>query len=389
MQVTHLSLTSFRNYRRLELDIPSGLIVFQGDNAQGKTNLLEAIWVLTTTKSHRATTDRELINHAALTEILPVSRLFAQVQRRDSNFSVEVVLKLEKGSASDSAMVRKRIRLNGVIRRAAALVGQVNAVIFSAQDIDLVSKAPTLRRRFLDIICSQVDPHYLHCLQQYYRVMWQRNRLLRLLREHRARIEQMEFWDRELIENGSYLIEKRHRLVQNLNEIVKGIHLKLSGAVEELEILYMPSVATGESDSLQEIKAEFTSALHAVQGVEIARGMSLRGPHRDDLRAMVNGMDAGIYGSRGQQRTAALSLRLAEAEYLHSQTGEQPVLLLDDIFSELDQKRQEHLLEFVSSSEQALLTTTDPGIPSPSLLSPSACFRVAEGKVEPTCIRGG
>jgi DNA replication and repair protein RecF len=385
LHIKHLSLSNFRNYRHLEMDIPSHLMVLQGDNAQGKTNLLEAIWVLATTKSHHTANERELVSRAAAGELLPVARLFAEVERCKDNISLELSLKLDKGdgtvSSESTSAVRKRIRVNGVVRHAIDVVGQIKAVMFTAQDIELISGAPSLRRRYLDLINSQVDPSYLRSLQQYHKVLWQRNRLLGLLQQRHAQIDQLEFWNRELVGNGSYLIMQRRNLVAMLNELLPPIHGKLSGGTEELGITYLSSVG-GEWGSPGEVGTEFQKALSLSLDKEIAQGMSLVGPHRDDIQFQADDVNMGTYGSRGQQRTIALSLRLAEAKYLQAQAGDQPILLLDDMLSELDQPRRHHLLQFITSFQQVLITATDLDHFEPSFLAQATQFRVRQGNVK-------
>ena len=373
MWISRLSLTNFRNYRRLEVKLPPHLVVIQGDNAQGKTNLLEAIHVLATTRSHRTASDRELVHQDATKDDLPVARLFAEVQRARGNVRVEIAMRLERAElplteAEGAISVRKRIRVNDVVRRAADLVGQVNAVIFSAQDIDLITGTPALCRRYLDLVNSQIDSRYLRSLQRYHRVLLQRNRLLKLLQEHRARPDQLEFWNRELVESGSYLVMQRQRSVAALNELAQEIHWEIGGRAERLRIVYLPSVGREESQ-LSEIESRFRQALEQVRGKEIGQGMTLAGPHRDNLRFQVNDADMSAYGSRGQQRTVALSLKLAEAKYMHAEVSDPPVLLLDDMLSELDQPRRQHLLEAIIPFQQVLITTTDLDRFQPSFLA--------------------
>ena len=390
MRITSLSLTDFRNYRHLELRLPPHLVVIYGDNAQGKTNLLEAVHVLATTKSHRASSDRELVHHLAAEENPPFSRLFAEVQRVRGDLKIEIILRLERtettGAGETVALppsvvpVRKRIRINDVARRAIDAVGQVNVVMFSAQDIDLISGTPAFCRRYLDLVSCQTDWRYLRCLQRYNRVLLQRNHLLKLLQEHQAQPEQLEFWDRELVENGSYIIAQRQRLVAKLNELAQGIHQELSTA-ERLELVYIPNVRTEGSPS--GIEPHFQRALHQSRGREISQGMTVVGPHRDNLEFRVNGSDMSKYGSRGQQRTIALSLKLAEAKYMRAQVGDPPILLLDDVFSELDRSRRQHLLESIIPFQQVLITAVDLDYLEPSLLAQSARLRVSEGVIEP------
>jgi len=389
LRIVRLGLTNFRNYRQLELRLPPRLVVIQGDNAQGKTNLLEAIHMLATTKSHRASSDRDLIHQAAATEDFPFARISADVQRERGNLSVDIVLRLEKAgppatkdtTASPSAIpLRKRIRVNDIVRRAIDLVGQVNVVMFSAQDIDLVAGTPSLCRRYLDVVNSQTDSDYLRSLQRYNRVLLQRNHLLKLLQERQAQPDQLQFWDKELVGNGSYIVMQRQRLVTALNKLAREIHSELSGRTEKLGIVYLPSI--DKDESLVEIESRFRQALYQTRRKEIAAGMTLVGPHRDSLQFQVNEADMSRYGSRGQQQTVILSLKLAEARYIQTSVGDSPILLLDDVFSELDHHRRQHLLESIVSFQQVLISAVDLDCFEPSFLAQTTQFRVRQGTIE-------
>ena len=388
MRIVRLGLTNFRNYRQLELRLPPRLVVIQGDNAQGKTNLLEAIHMLATTKSHRASSDRDLIHQAAATEDFSFARISADVQRESGNLSIDIVLRLEKAepsitkdTTSPSAIpLRKRIRVNDIVRRAIDLVGQVNVVMFSAQDIDLVAGTPSLCRRYLDVVNSQTDSNYLRSLQRYNRVLLQRNHLLKLLQERQAQPDQLQFWDKELVGNGSYIVMQRRRLVTALNKLAQEIHNELSGKTEKLEIVYLPSI--DKDESLVEIESRFRQALYQTRRKEIAAGMTLVGPHRDSLQFQVNEADMSRYGSRGQQQTVILSLKLAEARYIQTRVGDSPILLLDDVFSELDHHRRQHLLESIVSFQQVLISVVDLDCFEPSFLAQTTQFRVRQGTIE-------
>ncbi len=374
MHIVHLSLTNFRNYSHLELDLPSHIMVLQGDNAQGKSNLLEAIYLLAMTKSPRASSDSELINWSALKVGLPVARLAAEVQRAAGNIRVGLALQGRTPYKTEVAplYVQKRIRINGVARRSIDLIGLINVVLFSAKDIDLVDGEPSLRRRYIDSINSQLDHRYLRALQRYHKVLRQRNYLLRLIAERRARTYELDFWDRELVQAGSYLIAQRRRTVETLGGMARSILNHLSGGQEGLEIIYRSSAA---EDAFEEM-------LSAARDRELAYGQTLVGPHRDDLRFMVNGRDMGVYGSRGQNRTIALSLKLAESQFIAAGSGDMPIMLLDDVFSELDAQRRSQLLQVASGRQQLLITTTDLSPFPPDFLSQAAKYKVCAGGIE-------
>jgi len=374
-------------------------MVLQGDNAQGKSNLLEAIYLLATSRSPHTTNERELINWSALREELPVCRLAADVQRAGRNLSLEIALRGKPAALSEAEdsfspwqtapkapPIHKRIRVNGVVRRAVDLIGQINVVLFSVQDINIVGGEPALRRRYLDITNSQIDPHYLRQLQRYHRVLWQRNRLLRQIAENQASPDELSFWDQELVQTGAYLTVQRDHMVAELEHLTRVIHDEVSSDQEKLRLAYLRSIdkERGKGDSRIEETAEvYARSLHAARKKEIAQGMSLVGPHRDDLRFLTDEIDLGIFGSRGQQRTVALSLKLAEAKFMLSKTGDNPILLLDDVLSELDSQRRHHLLGTVARYQQVLMTTTNLDDFEPDFLKQAVLFRVDQGRIEP------
>ena len=391
MHINRLSLTNFRNYRHLDLDLPASPVVIQGDNAQGKTNLLESVYLLATTKSHRTSSDSELLCHDAKSEDIPVARLCACALRARGEVKVEIVLRADRvaspGVASEtdptgsSLPVRKQVRVNGVARRSADLLGQINVVLFSAQDIELAMGKSALCRRYLDVVNCQLDRAYLRSLQHYQKVLVQRNHLLRLLQEGQAEADQLEFWDEELVKSGSYLILQRGRLVEALNEHAREIHRHISGGAEELGMAYVPSVAA--DGSLSEIESGFREALQKRRKRETLLGMTLAGPHRDSLSFSVDGTDVTRFGSRGQQQTVVLSLKLAEAKHMQAEVSDYPIILLDDVFSELDPQRRKHLLALVTLYQQVLVTATTLDCFDASFLARTTKFRVSQGVIEP------
>ncbi|MDY6892265.1 MAG: DNA replication/repair protein RecF [Chloroflexota bacterium] len=399
MYIKHLSLVNFRNYTSLELDLPPHITVFQGDNAQGKSNLLEAIYILATTRSPHASNEREFINWSAYSDELPACRLVADVQRAGDDICLEIALMSRtiapseaRGSLSlwnttaRALPIQKRIRVNGIVQRAIDFVGKLNVVTFSTQDINLIAGEPALRRRYLDITNSQMDSQYLQQLQRYQRVLWQRNRLLRLISDKKASLDELSFWDQELVQAGCYLIVQRERMVSALEYLAQNIHDKLSADQGTLKLLYLRSIdkECGDSDFQSKETVEiFWGALHAARDKEIAHGMSLVGPHRDTIRFIDDNVDLGIYGSRGQQRTVALSLKLAEAKLMLNRTGEHPVLLLDDVLSELDRQRRNYVLRLVTEYQQVLMTTTDLDHFTADFLAQAETFRVIRGSINP------
>lgn len=379
MHLAHLSLINFRSFRQLDLDFPKGVAVLHGDNAQGKTNLLEAVYLLSIAKSFRAQNEREMVNREAAQE---QGQAFASgtFVRNDGRLKVSVGFQWATPEQGNEPLVRKQVRVNGVARKAAELVGLANAVLFSAQDVELVFGAPSQRRRFLDILISQVDSLYLRSLQRYQRILYQRNQLLKTLREGRASREEMAFWDAELVKEGASIVRRRLEAMQALTPLAQEAHQRLAGSIEPLQMEYASSAPIREGEQFVEA---LESALQAERGRELAVGATLVGPHRDDLRLTIGGIEASTYASRGQARTVGLSLRLAEAAYLAASKGEAPVLLLDDVLSELDASRRRHVLEQAVAHDQALITTADLSALAPGFLDRATRLRVERGDVLP------
>ena len=399
MYLKHLSLANFRNYVRLELDLPPGIILIQGENAQGKTNLLEAIYYLATARSPYAQTDRELINWLAEEEELTFARLAGEMQKSETLQRLEITLLKEPGSGANGYALKKQIRINGVPRRVLDLMGQLNVVLFLPQDIDLVAGSPGGRRRYLDTTICQFDAAYCRTLRRYNRVVTQRNHLLRQLQERHGSLDQLRFWDEKLAEDGAHLIARRQQVIAELEELARAIHLELTGQDEHLSLRYVSSIRMPDTTyqiplelgpegilgigySESSIREAFLEQLREITPEEIQRGMSLIGPHRDDLRFLAGGVDMRVYGSRGQQRTVVLALKLAEAKLLAKETGEQPVLLLDEVMSELDEARRRYLMKAIENSQQAILTTTHWNAYSPEFLAQATLLRVQEGRIE-------
>jgi len=360
--ITHLSLSQFRNYGALELDLPPGVLVFQGNNAQGKTNLLEALYLLATIRSHRAENERELVTVGSKE---PWARVAAEANTSQGRLLLDMVIQ-----EVPSFGLKKRLRVNGVPRSASAVVGLLAQALFCPEDVVLVGGPPTLRRRFMDILGSQIEGRYLLSLRRYQKVLAQRNHLLRLAGEGKAQQGELVFWDKELVASGSFIIQARRRLVEALSPRAQEAHRGL--AEEELGIKYRPYVE----------EASFARVLEEGRAKEVAAGMTLVGPHRDDFLLEVGGMEAGAFASRGQQRTIALSLRLGEGGLLWQKRGESPVLLLDDVFSELDAPRRGRLLEAVAPYEQVFITTTDLDRLPPGLLSRATLYETKAGTVQ-------
>jgi DNA replication and repair protein RecF len=393
MRLLHLLLHNFRNYVRLDLDLPPGVSVLLGDNAQGKTNLLEAIFYLATSRSSHAGADRELVNWLAVEqEPLPYARLVGRVRRSEgepavqtgNEQTIEITLSQEM---NNGLRFRKQIRLNGVARRAMDLLGQLNVVMFLPEDIGLVYGSPSLRRRYLDVTLCQIAPPYCQALSHYNEVVAQRNALLRDLRERGGDPGQLLFWDERLIAHGATLVARRWKAIEALDELACQVHLELTDGAERLHARYLPSVEHDGPGDVQSVALAFQAQLGALRRREIAAGVTLAGPHRDEVRFLINGVDAGVYGSRGQQRTISLALKLAEVDLMHRETGECPVLLLDDVLSELDAQRRRFLVHRLdvgaADPRQAIITSTDLHAFPAEFLQRCHLWRVQLGRLQP------
>ena len=385
MYLSHLSLTNFRNFTHLELELPAGPVALYGHNAQGKTSLLEAIYLLAIGRSFRAENEHEVVNWSTA-RTNGSALVGGSVQKQDAALKVYIGYQcappLDTNNRSSVPRVRKQIRVSRVKRTASELVGTVNAVIFTAPDIELVQGPPSVRRRYLDILMSQADSGYLRCLQRYQRVLQHRNRLLRLLQERRAEEDELFYWDDELTKEGSWIVSQRHQTMVRLSSLSLDGHKELTGAGEELVMQYRPGVPGCDgTDAIEEIRLGFQEALNASMDRERAQGSTVVGPHRDDFKLLVDGVDMGTYASRGQARTIALTLRLAEAAHLASVREERPIVLLDDILSELDEVRREKVLEKAVQYHQMIITTTDLDPLKSKSLTDAAVYHVDGGTV--------
>ncbi|MDP6071396.1 MAG: DNA replication and repair protein RecF [SAR202 cluster bacterium] len=390
-----MNLVNYRCYEHLELGFGSGFIMLEGDNGQGKSALLEAVYLLAIAKASRASSDRELIRWPVRSDPHSYAQVAAQViessgvTRLQADFSPlprsgrNDDQPSENGVDSDERAYQKSFRVNGIGRTASSVVGILNAVMFGAEDLELVHGNPSVRRRYIDILVSQIDDRYLKSLQRYQKVLAQRNRLLKLLRSRSASLDELQFWNEELVSEGAVIMERRARSLASLDEIAAPIHSELSGADERLRLVYRPSVPMESGDDERAIGASFKDALARAIDREIAQGFTSCGPHRDDLSPLIDNVEASAYASRGQSRTIVLAMKLAEAEHLKARRGEEPVLLLDDVLSELDQGRQNLVLNRVETYEQCFVTTADPDV-IPAARAPNIRrYRVAAGKVQP------
>ncbi len=376
MQLNHLSLTNFRNFSRLDVDVPSGPVLVVGDNAQGKTSLLEAIYYLATFVSFQASGERQLINFIAASEPLAVARLVGDYSTGEASHRIEVRVIQEPNGAAPMLRVRKEVLVDGVKRRLSEAVGMFNAVLFLPQMMAVIEGAPEERRRYLNLALAQVLPPYPETLAEYGKTLTQRNALLKQLSERGGDPGQMAYWDEQLAQTGAQLIHARIRAIQELETLAARLHRELTRGNEVLRLVYQPSydpfpAPPGQLSlpfdtpldrsrlPLDEIRLGFLKKLETVRAEEIVRGVTLYGPHRDETRFLSNGVDLGTYGSRGQVRTAMLALKLAEVTWMKDKLGRWPVLLLDEVLAELDTQRRGDLLNRLVQATQVLLTTTD------------------------------
>jgi DNA replication and repair protein RecF len=401
MRVRHLSLTNFRLYARLEVELPPGPLILVGANAQGKTSLLEALYYLATGQSHHAASDRQLINFLALrAEGLPVARIVGEAEsdQDPSPKRVEIRLIVDPTSAGEGRL-RKEVLVNGLKRRVSDLAGQVNVVLFLPQDLTLVEGSPSDRRRYLDIALSQVDADYSLALAEYTKVLSQRNALLKQLQERGGPDGQLEFWDERLTEHGALIFTARAAALADLEMRASAIHRDLTRGADGLRLAYHPAFDPAGAPDGQlglpldvpihrgsigqaEVQAGLAARLRATRSEEISRGMTLTGPHRDEVRFLAGGVDLGTYGSRGQARTAVLALKLAEVEWMQAKTGAWPILLLDEVLAELDLSRRQELLARLGAAEQCLMTTTDLALFPEEFRARATVWRVEAGRID-------
>ena len=384
MYVSRLLLSDFRIYKTLNLALPQGVSLLYGANAAGKTTILEALYYLATTRSPRASAERELISLDALGDLglPPFARLAATVQPKPDVEPVPLEIVIQRRFGANGELLpaaQKTIRINKINRRALDLIGQLRVVMFAPQDLVLVTGAPADRRRYLDVTLSQIDSRYVRALSRYNQVLTQRNGLLRAWRDSgRSGSEQeLVFWDEELAKAGAYLLRERRRAVLELDDLVRRQFNEITGNDQPLALRYLETTAAVDASA-------FALALKNNRREERERGMTLLGPHRDDLSITLDGREIGVYGSRGQQRATTLALRLAEANFMAERTGDCPVLLLDDLLSELDSRRRDHLLRAIDRpDQQTLITATDLDDFAPAFLANISRMHVDNGSVFP------
>lgn len=357
MVIKSLELSDFRNYSSLSMNFSKGTNILYGDNAQGKTNILEAIYVCATTKSHKGSKDREIIQLDK-----EESHIRIYIENNLSAHKLDMHLKKNKS---------KGIAINGIpIRKSSELIGLTPVVFFSPEDLSIIKNGPAERRKFIDMELCQLDKIYLYNLSKYNKIILQRNNLLKQIGFNKELMDTLCIWDNQLLEYGSKIIERREKFIQQLNRIMFDIHKKLSGDKEEIKVKYEPNVELNifEKKLKQSIDRDISNRITNV------------GPHRDDISFFIKEKDIRKFGSQGQQRTAALSLKLSEIELVKDITKDTPILLLDDVLSELDRSRQNYLLDSINDI-QTIVTCTGLEEFVNNRLSIDKIYKVVEGTV--------
>lgn len=369
MFLTQLTVTNYRNYKKCGLTFENKVNVILGENAQGKTNLMESIYVLAIAKSHRTSRDKELIKWDE-----EYAKIEGRVQKRMSSLSLELVISNKGKKAKVNSLEQKKL---------SSYIGSLNVVMFAPEDLNLVKGSPQVRRRFIDIEIGQVMPVYMHDLNQYHHILQQRNHLLKQYNRDPGKNKVMlEILTTQLVEMAVKITNRRIHFLHLLQNWAEPIHKGISRGLETLKIQYNPSIDVSEDMDLSKMVEVYYEKFSKIKEKEIDRGITLAGPHRDDMQFFVNGKDVQVYGSQGQQRTTALSIKLAEIELIKSEVGEYPILLLDDVLSELDDYRQSHLLNTIQDKVQTFVTTTSVEGIDHETLKKAAKFYVTAGDIE-------
>jgi DNA replication and repair protein RecF len=368
LYLTNLCLKNYRNYKSAELQLENKVNIILGENAQGKTNVMEAIYVLAMAKSHRTSNDKELIRWEE-----EYAKIEGRAIKRKGPLSLELIIS-KKG---------KKARSNHIEQpKLSQYVGNINVVMFAPEDLNLVKGSPQIRRRFIDMEIGQVSPVYMHDLSQYQKILQQRNHYLKLLQSKQHNDETMlEVLTDQLIELAAKITLKRYQFLELLQKWAEPIHYEISRGLETLQIKYHPSIDVSEDVELSRIIEAYNEKFAKIKDREIDRGTTLVGPHRDDLAFDVNGKDVQTFGSQGQQRTTALSLKLAEIELICSEIGDYPILLLDDVLSELDDFRQTHLLNAIQGKVQTFVTTTSIDGIEHEVVQEADIYKVVSGQI--------
>ncbi|MCP8617200.1 DNA replication/repair protein RecF [Salirhabdus salicampi] len=368
MNIEQLSLANFRNYDQLDLQFDHKVNVIIGENAQGKTNLMESIYVLAFSRSHRTPRDKELIKWDE-----DYAKIKGKVFKRNRHFPMEITLSQKGKKAKYNHIEQKKL---------SDYIGFLNVVMFAPEDLNLVKGSPQQRRRFIDMEIGQIQPTYVYHLGQFQKILKQRNALLKDYQRKQTKDRTMlRILTEQLIEHAAIIVKRRFQFLQLLRNWAEPIHSGISRQLEQLDIRYDATSDVSEQMELSKIVKVYQDHFSDIETREVERGTSLIGPHRDDLLFYVNGQNVQTFGSQGQQRTTALSLKLAEIELIYNEVGEYPILLLDDVLSELDDHRQSHLLDTIQGKVQTFVSTTSVDGIRHDTLSKSEIFHVQKGTV--------
>ncbi len=368
MYLEKLELKHFRNYEDVNVAFSPQVNVLIGKNAQGKTNLLESIYVLAMARSHRTSNDREMVTFKK-----DAALIRGGVHQRLGNTKLELLISRKGKKAKVNHLEKARL---------SQYIGQLNVILFAPEDLALVKGAPSVRRRFIDMEFGQIDALYLHALTEYRAVLRQRNKYLKELQTKKATDKvYLEILSEQLSESGSQIIFKRLEFLQELEKYADKLHNQITQGKEHLQFQYESTLKEYQGKNVVELKQSLIEQYKTMMDKEIFQGTTLLGPHRDDVRFMLNDKNVQVYGSQGQQRTAALSVKLAEIDLMKEKTHEYPILLLDDVLSELDGARQTHLLKTIQNKVQTFLTTPGLSDVAQQLINKPKIFRIDNGKI--------
>ena len=367
MYIKNLKLTNYRNYEKLNIDFSKKINIIFGDNAQGKTNILESIFLCASGKSHRTQKFLELIQ-------MGKNQNKIELEVLKNNNKINIQMQFNKNE-------KRSLTINDIkIKKIGDLMGNLVAVFFSPDELKIIKGSPTERRRFLDITISQFKPRYFYALQQYNKIITQRNMLLKNIIEKKELVDTLDVWDAQLAKVGSFIIKSRVEFTEKLNDISNKKHNMLTNKQENLQIKYEPSFLINSNSNKSEIEKEFLKKLKQYKHTDIKRGLTTIGPQRDDFLININNKDLKLYGSQGQQRTSVLSMKLAKLDIIYQELGDYPILLLDDVFSELDLNRQKCLLESLDGV-QTFITCTNQNIDILNSYENVKSIKVVSGKI--------
>lgn len=378
MHFKKVRLKNYRNFSNLSIELDPNLNIFTGNNAQGKTNLLEGLNLIIKGSSYRTKEDREVIkwnNESAY--------LFGEIDKDDENIQVALALALEKKPEDFyKNKLIKTIKINQNIRKKTALNKEFKGVVFSPEHLQIIKGAPSLRRKFLDEQISQIYPLYYRYLSEYYRILGHRNNILKKEINQKKKREQLLMWDPRLIERGSFLILTRIKFIKKINRLAHKFHQKITKEKENIELTYQSNISKDQEENISSISKEFKDKLEEYREKEIEQRATLLGPHRDDFSVYINGFNVASYGSQGQQRTAVLSLKLSELELIKEKEGVYPIFFLDDVMSELDEDRRHFLLGLIIDKKvQTFITSINLDYFNNNIKEKSRIFKIEEGKI--------